>query len=79
MSIDTRLYRSRNDMRKTGACYDCKHAHDDSSAVTDIDELIAEVERLSRECPKCHYKFLYRSGLDRHPCPPPPDYNFGAP
>ena len=44
-----------------------------------VEQLINEVERLSNKCPKCGYQFLYKSGLDRHPCPPPPDYNFGAP
>lgn len=51
-----------------------------------IDILIAEVERLraeviflQQECPACHFRFLYKSNLDRHPCPPPFDYDFGVP
>ena len=31
------------------------------------------------ECAKCGYVFMHRSGYIRHPCPPPPDYDFAAP
>ena len=44
-----------------------------------VEQLIGEVERLSNQCPGCGFQFLYKSGLDRHPCPPPPNYNFGEP
>jgi len=44
--IDLEAIRARNETRKSGWCYDCKHAHDDSDPKADIDALLAEVERL---------------------------------
>jgi hypothetical protein len=49
------------------------------------EQLLLEVGRLIAEqsrnviCGKCGYLFMHRSGYTRHPCPPPPDYNFAAP
>jgi hypothetical protein len=49
------------------------------------EKLLVEVDRLRAErsrnvvCEKCGYVFMHRSGYERHPCPPPDDYDFGAP
>lgn len=44
--IDIEAIRKRNEERKSGRCYDCAHAHDDSDAKADIDALLAEVDQL---------------------------------
>jgi hypothetical protein len=92
--IDLGKIRSRNEERRSdppcscvGHSSECSPAIEEhEQAVADIDALVAEVEQLQsrldrilNRCVKCNYVFLRRSNYDRHPCPPPPDYNFGAP
>jgi|GEM_PF-2050937 len=79
--IDLDAIRARNETRKSGWCYDCKHAHNDSDPKADIDALLAEVERLRivafRDPMKVERRIAERQSRNR--CKQGHDHTYSAP